>query len=124
MRRGIHTGIVVAGVVGQRRLLDDLFGDPVNLRSRMESHGQAGRVNLSAYSDDLVRDRFACAYLGKVNVKGKGEISMQSVVRALPRASPPAPAPGEKTPSILTFCFARLSPHHQKSSALIPIHEN
>ena len=92
MRLGIHTGIVVAGVVGKRRLLYDLFGDTVNIASRMENHGQPGRVNLSAYSYDLVRDRFECAYLGKINVKGKGEIDMYSVLRALPPASPPAPA--------------------------------
>lgn len=94
MLLGIHTGIVVAGIVGQRRLLYDFWGDTENIASCMQSHGQPSRVNLSACSYDLVRDRFECAYLGKVNVKGKGAIGMYSVLPALPAAGPPAPAPG------------------------------
>lgn len=88
MRLGVHTGIVVAGVMGKRRLIYDLFGDTVNIASRMESHGKPGRVNLSAYTYDLVRHQFTCEYLGKIDVKGKGEIDMYSVVAPIANAAP------------------------------------
>jgi len=79
IRIGVHTGIVVAGVVGKRRLIYDIFGDTVNIASRLESQGAPGRINLSAYTYELVRSRHACEYRGKVDLKGKGEIDMYYV---------------------------------------------
>jgi class 3 adenylate cyclase len=76
MRAGIHSGSVVAGVVGKQKFTFDLWGDTVNLASRMESAGMPGKINISAYSYDLIRDEFPGTYRGKINIKGKGDIDM------------------------------------------------
>ncbi len=80
MRLGIHTGAVVAGVVGKKRFAYDIWGDTVNLAARMESSGEIGRVNISEYTYSLVRDYFFCSYRGKVEAKNKGEVDMYFVV--------------------------------------------
>jgi class 3 adenylate cyclase len=74
LRAGIHTGPVVAGVIGTRRFSFDLWGDTVNIASRMESHGVEGRVQISAAARDALGDRFAVEDRGPVSVKGKGEM--------------------------------------------------
>jgi class 3 adenylate cyclase len=79
LRIGIHAGPVVSGVVGSRKYAYDIWGDTVNIASRMESSGEPGRVNISAYVYDLVRGVFDCEYRGKVAAKGKGEIDMYFV---------------------------------------------
>jgi len=80
LRVGIHSGPVVAGVVGKRKYAFDIWGDTVNIASRMESSGEAGKVNVSAYTSDLAREHFNCEYRGKVAAKGKGDIDMYFVV--------------------------------------------
>ena len=84
LRVGIHTGPVVAGVVGTKKFAFDIWGDTVNIASRMESAGAVGRVNISAYTYDLVRSSFACEYRGKVSAKGKGEVDMYFVTGSAP----------------------------------------
>jgi class 3 adenylate cyclase len=83
MRAGIHSGAVVAGIVGKHKFAYDVFGDTVNIASRMESAGSPGRINISAYTYDLIRHRFTTTYRGKINAKGKGEIDMYFVEAAV-----------------------------------------
>ena len=82
LRVGIHSGPVVAGVVGKHKYAFDVWGDTVNIASRMESAGEAGRVNVSAYTYDLVRSRYDGEYRGKISAKGKGDVDMYFVIRA------------------------------------------
>jgi class 3 adenylate cyclase len=83
LRVGIHSGPVVTGVVGKRKYAFDVWGDTVNVASRMESAGEPGRVNVSAYTYDLIRTEFECEYRGKVDEKGKGRIDMYFVKNLL-----------------------------------------
>jgi class 3 adenylate cyclase len=86
LRVGVHSGAVVAGVVGKNKYAYDVWGDTVNIASRLESTGEVNKVNISAYTYELVRDHFECEYRGKVTAKGKGEIDMYFVVSE--RAAP------------------------------------
>lgn len=79
IRIGIHTGTVVAGVVGQKKLSFDIWGDTVNTASRMESSGEAGKINISGTTYEFVKDFFECEYRGKMPVKYKGELEMYFV---------------------------------------------
>ena len=79
IRIGIHTGPVVAGIVGTRKFAYDIWGDTVNLASRMESSGETGRINISGSTYELIRDEFSCAYRGKIEAKNKGAVDMYFV---------------------------------------------
>jgi adenylate cyclase len=84
LRIGIHTGSVIAGVVGQKKLSYDIWGDTVNTASRMESSGEIGKVNISATTYELIKDFFKCHYRGKMPVKYKGDIEMYFVTGIRP----------------------------------------
>jgi adenylate cyclase len=102
LRVGINSGPVVAGVIGRKRFLYDLWGDAVNTASRMESHGTSGRIQITRATKELLEDEFVCEPRGTVPVKGKGEMETWYVVRR--RASPakarahPAPVRPEVLP--------------------------
>jgi adenylate cyclase len=74
LRIGINSGPVVAGVIGRRKFIYDLWGDAVNTASRMESHGTAGQVQIAEGAYELLKDDFVCEPRGLVEVKGKGAI--------------------------------------------------
>lgn len=79
IRIGIHSGPVVAGIVGVKKFAYDIWGDTVNTSSRMESSGQVGKVNISGTTYEIIKDHFKCHYRGKISAKGKGEIDMYFV---------------------------------------------
>lgn len=79
IRIGINTGSVVAGIVGSRKFAYDIWGDSVNMASRMESSCEAGKVNISASTYELIKDVFKCTYRGKIDAKHKGHLDMYFV---------------------------------------------
>ncbi len=87
LRIGIHTGPVIAGVVGHKKLSYDIWGDTVNTASRMESSGTAGKVNISGITYSMVKEYFLCEYRGKLPVKYKGNLDMYYVTGLRPELS-------------------------------------
>jgi len=76
IRIGIHSGPVSAGVVGKNKFSFDIFGDTVNIASRIETAGEEGKINVSAYTYDLIKDEFQGEYRGKIDLKGKGKLDL------------------------------------------------
>ncbi len=87
LRIGIHTGPVIAGVVGHKKMSYDIWGDTVNTASRMESSGTPGKINISGNTYGMVKEYFICKYRGKLPVKYKGNIDMYYVKGLRPELS-------------------------------------
>jgi len=79
IRIGIHTGPVVAGIVGSRKFAYDIWGDTVNLAARMETAGEINKVNISSTTYQMIKDKFACSHRGKIEAKNKGAMDMYFV---------------------------------------------
>jgi class 3 adenylate cyclase len=74
LRIGINSGPVVAGVIGTKKFIYDLWGNAVNTASRMESHGIPGRIQVSHYTYELLQDKYEFEDRGEIEIKGKGEM--------------------------------------------------
>jgi guanylate cyclase len=103
LRIGINSGPVVAGVIGRKRFLYDLWGDAVNVASRMESQGTTGRIQITSETKDMLGDEFEFERRGTISVKGKGEMEVWYLVGRKPDPSNTearlADRPGEAGPA-------------------------
>jgi class 3 adenylate cyclase len=79
IRIGIHTGPVIAGIVGVRKFAYDIWGDTVNTAARIEQNSETGKINISGTTYELVKEKFKCTYRGKIDAKNKGMIDMYFV---------------------------------------------
>jgi len=76
IRIGINSGSLIAGVIGRKKYFYALWGDMVNTASRMESHGSRGKIQITRATYELVKDKFDCDYIGKLPIKGKGDMDV------------------------------------------------
>lgn len=79
VRIGVHSGELVAGIVGVKKFAYDIWGDTVNTAARMEQNSEAGKINISQTTYELVQDKFTCTYRGELDAKNKGKLKMYFV---------------------------------------------
>ncbi len=83
VRIGIHSGSVVAGIVGVKKFAYDIWGDTVNTAARMEQSSEKGKINISQVTYELIKDQFECSYRGEIEAKNKGALSMYFVEKQI-----------------------------------------
>ena len=81
IRIGIHSGSVVAGIVGVKKFAYDIWGDTVNTAARMEQSSEPGQINISGATHSLIKDQFNCIYRGEIDAKHKGKLAMYFLER-------------------------------------------
>ena len=74
IRIGLNSGSLIGGVIGRKKYFYALWGDMVNIASRMQSHGEVGKIQITRDMYELVKDDFECEYIGKIDIKGKGKM--------------------------------------------------
>jgi class 3 adenylate cyclase len=88
LRIGINTGPVVAGVIGRKKFQYDVWGDAVNIASRMESQGLPGRIQITEATYELLKDDFRCEHRGRLSVKGVGAMDTYLLIGRREKAAP------------------------------------
>ncbi|MBZ0097739.1 MAG: adenylate/guanylate cyclase domain-containing protein, partial [Taibaiella sp.] len=91
IRIGIHSGSVVAGIVGVKKFAYDIWGDTVNTAARMEQSSVPGKINISQATYELVKDKFVCSYRGEIAAKNKGDMNMYFVEGVRTQQEAPSP---------------------------------
>jgi len=88
IRIGLHSGSVVAGIVGVKKFAYDIWGDTVNTAARMEQNSEPGKINISQATYELIKDQFTCTYRGEIHAKNKGDMKMYFVEPLTYRITP------------------------------------
>jgi class 3 adenylate cyclase len=91
LRIGVHSGPAVGGVIGHRKFAFDLWGDTVNIASRLESHGVVGRIQISQETARLIGDRFTTEPRGSIELRGHGAMPTFLVTGRVAPGRPAAP---------------------------------
>ena len=79
VRIGVHSGSVVAGIVGIKKFAYDIWGDTVNTAARMQQNSQPGKINISQTTYELISEKFKCTFRGEIDAKNKGMLNMYFV---------------------------------------------
>lgn len=116
LRIGIHTGPVIAGVIGKKKFAYDIWGDTVNTASRMESTGTEGKINISESTYHIIKNFFVCTPRGYLEAKNKGKLGMYYVESIIPELS----VRGEGTAPNDEFYKKLNSLHSVKSNSTRP----